>query len=153
MYQLDKKFKLRSLLDIFENVWSNRIFPFTEPYFPRIELVPRIFQNETLKSYRQCYSVRDQGIELLLPSFCNNFRYCELLFNVYTHPHPHFPPQRERERECSVITRGTRMLYDTLYSTYTRENAVMMVASPLGILVREEDSETRKRNVENPRQG
>lgn len=98
MYQLDKKFKLRSLLDIFENVWSNRIFPFTEPYFPRIELVPRIFQNETLKSYRQCYSARDQGVELLLPSFCNNFRYCELLFNVYTHPHPHSPP-RERERE------------------------------------------------------
>lgn len=156
MYQLDKKFKLRSLLDIFENVWSNRIFPFTEPYFPRIELVPRIFQNETLKSYRQCYSARDQGVELLLPSFCNNFRYCELLFNVYTHPHPHSPsppPERERERECSVITRGTRMLYDTLYSTCTRENAVMMVASPLGILVREEDSGTRKRSVENPRQG
>lgn len=44
------------------------------------------------------------------------------------------------------------MLYDTLYSTYTRENAVMMVASPMGILVREEDTQA-KRSVENPRQG
>lgn len=44
------------------------------------------------------------------------------------------------------------MLYDTLYSTYTRENAVMMVASPSGILVREEDTQA-KRSVENPRQG
>lgn len=97
MYQLYKKFKLRSLLDIFENVWSNRIFPFTEPYFPRIELVPRIFRNETLKGYRQCYSARDQGVELLLPSFCNNFRYCELLFNVYTRIYIKIYIYRERE--------------------------------------------------------
>lgn len=94
------------------------------------------------------YSARDQGVELLLPSFYYNFRYCELLFNVHIYIY------NKREREiCSVITRGTRMLYDTLYSTCTRENAVMMVASLLGILVREEDGGTRKRSVENPRQG
>lgn len=99
VYQLDKKFKLRFLLDIFENVWSNGIFPFTEPYFPRIELVPRIFRNETLKGYRQCYSARDQSVELLLPSFCNNFRYSELLFNVHTHIYTYIQRKKERESE------------------------------------------------------
>lgn len=43
---------------------------------------------------------------------------------------------------CSVITRGTRTFRDTLYSTCTRENVVMMVAFPSRSLVRERDSGT-----------
>lgn len=39
-------------------------------------------------------SARDQGVELLLPSFYYNFRYCELLFNV----HIYIYNKRERER-------------------------------------------------------
>lgn len=81
----------------------------TESFLSRNRISPgsnsflEIFRNETLKGYRQCYSARDQGVELLLPSFCNNFRYCELLFNVYTRIYIKIYIYRERDIQSSPV--------------------------------------------------